>query len=115
MREQTGRGQTQSFCAFTGDPETEIGKKWIDIIASASNGSKLAKEDLRLRGEGGVSDKAQSGLPQSQVGDVVDDYNTSITAQEEARTLVKADPDLGRLESRFLLEVLEYEKDLNNN
>lgn len=59
--------------------------------------------------------KAQSGLPQFQVGDVVNDYNTLVTAQKEARALIKADPNLTSSENKFLLEVLKYKKDLNNN
>lgn len=70
---------------------------------------------MKLRGEGDVFGKAQSGLPQFQVGDVVNDYNTLVTAQKEARALVKADPNLERPENKFLLEVLKYKKDLNND
>lgn len=115
LRGRIGRGQTQSFCVFVSDPKTEIGKKRMNIITSTSNGFKLAEEDLKLRGEGDVFGKAQSGLPQFQVGDVVNDYNTLVTAQKEARTLIKADPNLDSSENKFLQEVLKYKKDLNNN
>ena len=87
----------------------------MKIITSTSNGFKLAEEDLKLRGEGDVFGKAQSGLPQFQVGDVVNDYNILVTAQKEARALIKADSNLTRSENKFLLEVLKYKKDLNNN
>ena len=97
------------------DPKTEIGKKRMNIITSTSNGFKLAEEDLKLRGEGDVFGKAQSGLPQFQVGDVVNDYNALVTAQKEARNLIKSDPDLTSPENKFLQEVLKYKKDLNNN
>ena len=115
LRGRIGRGQTQSFCVFISDPKTEIGKKRMNIITSTSNGFKLAEEDLKLRGEGDIFGKAQSGLPQFQVGDVVNDYNTLVTAQKEARILVKADPNLESSEITFLQEVLKYKKDLNNN
>ncbi|MHA6565936.1 hypothetical protein ACX3UK_09540 [Lactobacillus gasseri] len=46
---------------------------------------------------------------------MVNDYNTLVTAQKEARALVKADPNLERPENKFLLEVLKYKKDLNND
>ena len=87
----------------------------MKIITSTSNCFKLAEEDLKLRGEGDVFGKAQSGLPQFQVGDVVNDYNILVTAQKEARALIKADPNLTSSENKFLLEVLKYKKDLNNN
>lgn len=55
--------------------------------------------------------KTQSGLPQFQVGDVVNDYNTLVTAQKEARAkIIKADPNLTSSENKFLLEVLKYKK-----
>ncbi len=97
------------------DPKTEIGKKRMNIITSTSNGFKLAEEDLKLRGEGDVFGKAQSGLPQFQVGDVVNDYNALVTAQKEARNLIKFDPALVNPKNKFLQEVLKYKKDLNNN
>lgn len=56
-----------------------------------------------------------SGLPQFQVGDVVNDYNALVTAQKEARNLIKSDPALANPENKFLQEVLKYKKDLNNN
>ncbi len=115
LRGRIGRGQTQSFCVFVSDPKTEIGKKRMNIITSTSNGFKLAEEDLKLRGEGDVFGKAQSGLPQFQVGDVVNDYNALVTAQKEARNLIKSDPALANPENKFLQEVLKYKKDLNNN
>ena len=115
LRGRIGRGQTQSFCVFVSDPKTEIGKKRMNIITSTSNGFKLAEEDLKLRGEGDVFGKAQSGLPQFQVGDVVNDYNALVTAQKEARNLIKSDPALVNTENKFLQEVLKYKKDLNNN
>ena len=115
LRGRIGRGQTQSFCVFVSDPKTEIGKKRMNIITSTSNGFKLAEEDLKLRGEGDVFGKAQSGLPQFQVGDVVNDYNALVTAQKEARNLIKSDPALVNSENKFLQEVLKYKKDLNNN
>ena len=46
---------------------------------------------------------------------MVNDYNTLVTAQKEARALIKADPNLTSSENKFLLEVLKYKKDLNSN
>ena len=87
----------------------------MNIITSTSNGFKLAEEDLKLRGEGDVFGKAQSGLPQFQVGDVVNDYNALLSAQKGARNLIMSDPALVNTENKFLQEVLKYKKDLNNN
>ena len=58
--------------------------------------------------------KAQSGLPEFRVGDVVNNYNTLVVAQKEARSLVAADPDLSDPGHKALKQVLEY-KQLEQN
>lgn len=115
LRGRIGRGQTQSYCIFVSDPKTEVGKKRMEIIANTSDGFKLAEEDLKLRGEGDIFGKAQSGLPQFRVGDVVQDFNALLTAQKEARNLIKKDPNLENSEYDFLNKVLKYSKDLQNS
>ena len=115
LRGRIGRGQTQSYCIFVSDPKTEVGKKRMEIIANTSDGFKLAEEDLKLRGEGDIFGKAQSGLPQFRVGDVVQDFNALLTAQKEARNLIKKDPNLENSEYDFLNKVLKYSNDLQNS
>ncbi len=65
-----------------------------------------------MRGEGDLFGKAQSGLPEFRVGDVVNNYNTLVVAQKVARELVKADP--GLKDHKTLKQVLEY-KQLEQN
>lgn len=114
LRGRIGRGQTQSYCVFLADPKTDSGKARMKIIASTNDGFKLAEEDLKMRGEGDLFGKAQSGLPEFRVGDVVNNYNTLVVAQKEARALVAADPDLSDPEHKALKQVLEY-KQLEQN
>ena len=112
LRGRIGRGKTQSYCVFVSDPPNEVGKQRMEIITNTSDGFKLAEEDLKLRGEGDVFGKAQSGLPQFKVGDVVNDYNTLVTAQKEARDLIKQNKDLTGTQYQFLKDVLKYNKEL---
>lgn len=114
LRGRIGRGQTQSYCVFLADPKTDSGKARMKIIASTNDGFKLAEEDLKMRGEGDLFGKAQSGLPEFRVGDVVNNYNTLVVAQKEARALVAADPDLSDPGHKALKQVLEY-KQLEQN
>lgn len=65
LRGRIGRGQTQSYCVFLADPKTEAGKQRMKIVAETNDGFKLAEEDLKMRGEGDLFGKAQSGLPES--------------------------------------------------
>ena len=108
LRGRIGRGQTQSYCVFLADPKTDSGKARMKIIASTTNGFKLAEEDLKMRGEGDLFGKAQSGLPEFQVGNVVNNYNTLVVAQEVAKDLVKHDPELSEVEHFALKQILDY-------
>ncbi|WP_304227637.1 ATP-dependent DNA helicase RecG [Lactobacillus kitasatonis] len=114
LRGRIGRGKTQSYCVFIADPKTDSGKARMKIIAETNNGFKLAEEDLKMRGEGDLFGKAQSGLPEFRVGDVVNNYNTLVVAQKVARELVKQDPEISSPEHNSLKQVLEY-KQLEQN
>ena len=106
LRGRIGRGQTQSYCVFLADPKTESGKARMKIIAETGDGFKLAEEDLKMRGEGDLFGKAQSGLPEFRVGNVVNNYNTLVVAQKVAKKLVAENNSLSNYP--VLKEVLEY-------
>lgn len=110
LRGRIGRGKTQSYCYFVADPKTESGKARMKIIAQISDGFKLAEEDLKMRGQGDLFGKAQSGVPEFRVGNVVNNYNTLVVAQKVARILVKEDPNLTNSSHKFLKQVLEYKE-----
>ena len=110
LRGRIGRGKTQSYCVFLADPKTEAGKARMKIIASTTDGFKLAEEDLKLRGEGDLFGRAQSGLPEFQVGNVVNNYETMVVAQQVANNIVEKDPELSDSEHKNLKQVIEYKK-----
>ena len=114
LRGRIGRGKTQSYCIFLADPKTEAGKARMQAVASTTDGFKLAEEDLKMRGEGDLFGKAQSGLPEFQVGNVVNNYETLVVAQRVAQEVVKKDPELTNLTNKNLKQVLEY-KQLQQN
>lgn len=114
LRGRIGRGHTQSYCVFVADPKTDSGKARMKIIANTNDGFKLAQEDLKMRGEGDLFGKAQSGLPEFRVGNVVNNYNTLVEAQKMARKVVAADPNLNKAEHKSLKQVLKY-KQLEQN
>lgn len=108
LRGRIGRGKTQSFSIFVADPTNDVGKKRMQIIESTTDGFELAQEDLKLRGEGDLFGKAQSGLPEFRNGDVVNNYNTMVVAHQVAQKIVDEDPDLNN--HQFLNEVINYKK-----
>lgn len=110
LRGRIGRGQTQSYCLFVADPKTEAGKKRMQIVAETRDGFKLAEEDLKMRGEGDLFGKAQSGLPEFKMGSVVSDYPVMVAAREVAQEIVAKDPELKADQLADLKHVLEYNK-----
>ena len=114
LRGRIGRGNTQSYCVFIADPKTDSGKARMRIIASTTDGFKLAEEDLKMRGEGDLFGKAQSGLPEFKIGNVVNDYNTMVVAKEVAENIIKADPELTDKNHKVIKDVLQY-KQLEQN
>lgn len=115
LRGRIGRGQTSSYCYFVSDPKNEEAKKRMEIISTTSDGFRLAQEDLKLRGEGNVFGKAQSGLPQFKLGDVVTNYNALVVARKEARNLVRNDSNLEKAEYNFLRKILQYTDKLQSD
>ena len=110
LRGRIGRGQTQSYCMFIADPKTDSGKARMKIIAETTDGFKLAQEDLKMRGEGDLFGKAQSGLPEFRVGNVVNNYNILVEAQKVAKELVAEDPHLSNVDNSALNQIIEYKK-----
>ncbi|RMC49000.1 ATP-dependent DNA helicase RecG [Lactobacillus sp. ESL0228] len=110
LRGRIGRGNTQSYCVFLADPKTEAGKARMRAVAGTTDGFKLAKEDLKLRGEGDLFGKAQSGLPEFQVGNVINNYETLAVAHQVAFDLIKEDPKLKEPAHKTLKQVLKYKE-----
>ena len=74
LRGRVGRGDKQSYAVLVANPKTESGKKRMKIMTETTNGFVLAEEDLKMRGSGEIFGTRQSGLPEFQVADIVEDY-----------------------------------------
>lgn len=82
----------------------------MKIVAETNDGFKLAEEDLKMRGEGNLFGKAQSGLPEFRTGSIVSDYQVMVVARDEAKRIVQADPDLKAEKLADLQAVIKYKK-----
>lgn len=82
----------------------------MKIVAETNDGFKLAEEDLKMRGEGDLFGRAQSGLPEFRTGSVVSDYQVMVVARDEAKRIVQADPDLKAEKLADLQAVIKYKK-----
>jgi ATP-dependent DNA helicase RecG len=95
FRGRVGRGAAQSRCLLLADDPSASTLERLNLVATITDGFKLAEEDMRLRGMGelmgprqhGMSDLAMQGLRQPELLNEV---------RQEAERLLESDPDLSR-------------------
>lgn len=106
LRGRVGRGDKQSYCILVANPKNEIGKKRMSAMVETTDGFVLAEEDLKMRGSGEIFGTRQSGIPEFQTADLVEDY----PILEEARKVasqITSDPNWEKsLEWQVLAEHL---------
>ncbi len=85
LRGRVGRGDKQSYAVLIANPKTDSGKRRMQIMTETTNGFVLAEEDLKMRGTGEVFGVRQSGIPEFQTADLVQDY----AIVEEARKVAQ--------------------------
>lgn len=83
LRGRVGRGHKQSYCVLVANPKTDSGKERMKDMCDTTDGFVLAEADLKMRGSGEIFGTRQSGIPEFQVADIVEDY----PILEEARRL----------------------------
>ena len=114
LRGRVGRGAEKSTCLLMYQtPLSENGRRRLETLRETEDGFRIAEEDLAMRGAGDVIGTAQSGLPRFRIADLERQAALMAVAQDDARALINADPDLTspRGEAvRVLLWLLEQDK-----
>ncbi|HRY52892.1 MAG TPA: ATP-dependent DNA helicase RecG [Candidatus Portnoybacteria bacterium] len=93
LRGRVGRGEHQSYCLLFTDSNSEPAQKRLKIMATCSDGFRLAEYDLRLRGPGEFFGTSQSGLPDMPLGPLINLIMVK-QARDEAAKILKQDPEL---------------------
>ncbi len=88
LRGRVGRGVKQSYAILIANPKTESGKERMIIMTETTDGFILAEADLKMRGSGEIFGTRQSGLPEFQVANIVEDYNIMEEARRVASEIV---------------------------
>ena len=94
LRGRVGRGTAKSHCILIADPATPEGRRRLEVMASTSDGFKIAQEDLVLRGPGEILGVRQHGLAGLRVADLVADLPLLEETRAAAEALLQNDPDL---------------------
>jgi len=106
LRGRVGRGAAESHCVLIAEPGEEAAER-LKVFSDTSDGFAVARADLRIRGQGDLFGAQQHGTPTLRFADLLEDEDLLVTAQEAARALVHADPDLTRPEHAAVRAHLE--------
>jgi len=84
LRGRVGRAEHQSYCVLIAQQKNEETTKRLEIMEETSNGFVIAEHDLAIRGPGDYVGLRQSGLPELQFANLVDDYELLAQARQTA-------------------------------
>ncbi len=108
LRGRVGRGEAQSYCILMYGNDTKEGKERLSILASSNDGFHIAREDLRLRGQGDFFGVLQSGDKLFKLADIYEDAKLLQAANEEAKCYDFLEISRFYARNRRLSEKLEH-------
>ncbi|WP_025322361.1 ATP-dependent DNA helicase RecG [Deferrisoma camini] len=95
LRGRVGRGAERSYCVLVAGREAgRDGWERLRVLASTSDGFRIAEEDLRIRGPGDLLGTRQSGLPDFRIGNILRDGPLLQVARDLAARVLAEDPGL---------------------
>ena len=111
LRGRVGRNDEQSYCILMSGPKvSKVGKERLQAMVDTTDGFKIAETDLKLRGPGDFLGIRQSGLPEFQLANIVDDQDILQEARKAAFNLHEQDPHLAAGEHQGLRWYFEQYK-----
>ena len=117
LRGRVGRGDVLSSCTLVYSKNlSKSGKERLEILRNNNNGFNIAEKDLKMRGGGDPLGIQQSGAPKFRLADLGIHSDILTWAQEDARKIVKNNPDLTGVEGsniRLLLFLMGREESLS--
>lgn len=112
LRGRVGRGEHQSYCIFVSGSKNKETKARLEILLHSNDGFHIAGEDLKLRGPGDILGIRQSGTIEFKIGDIYQDSNILLDANEAAKSLIKEEVEYLR---KVSLPTYNLEKSIYQN
>lgn len=111
LRGRVGRGEKPSYCILLyGKKLGANGKQRLAIMKNSNDGFFIAEEDLKLRGQGEMAGKRQSGLPEYKIADLNLDLDLLQIANRQAQFLLENQgKKIDKETLRILLQIFNYE------
>ena len=86
LRGRIGRDGSKSTCILATNEED---KDKLDILTRSEDGFAIAEEDMKQRGPGELAGVKQSGIPDFNFLNIVDDYKIFVVARDDAKEILK--------------------------
>jgi ATP-dependent DNA helicase RecG len=111
LRGRVGRGEKQSYCILLYGKKLGMNSKTrLAIMKNSNDGFFIAEEDLKLRGQGEMAGKRQSGLPEYKIADLNCDLDLLQIANRQAQLLLENQgKKIDKETLRILLKIFNYE------
>lgn len=94
MRGRVGRGNKPGFCFLVNDKTvSQQAMERLKVIEKSTDGFIIAEEDLRIRGEGDLFGKDQSGIKSTKIlASLVENQNSLLQAREDVEVIQESFP-----------------------
>ncbi|MEO0472305.1 MAG: ATP-dependent DNA helicase RecG [Bacteroidota bacterium] len=93
LRGRVGRGGGASYCILmAGKKLSADGKTRLKAMKESTDGFRISEIDLELRGPGDFLGTRQSGLPEFQLANIIEDQEILKVARQHAFHLQESDP-----------------------
>lgn len=89
LRGRVGRGSEQAYCILVADTNNPETRQRLSVMTQTNNGFVIAESDLQIRGPGDVMGTRQSGLPELNLADLVQDAEILEIARDAAMDFVE--------------------------
>jgi len=108
LRGRVGRGKKRGLCLLMVAKGLEAGVvSRLKILVETHDGFEIAREDLKMRGQGKLIGTLQAGAGELDFSEVFREPELLLSAKREAEQILESDPELLRAENRMLRQIVE--------